>query len=113
MAIGGWGGWRAYRARRVTPAERERRRRLALNAAGRIAHGEIVECDGGAVSFRYFVAGVEYVAWQDVSGLEAFVPGDGAAMVGPAGVKFDPRNPADSIVVCEEWSGVTTTHSAD
>jgi hypothetical protein len=28
------------------------------------------------------------------------------ALLGPALVKFDPRNPANSIVICEEWSGL-------
>jgi hypothetical protein len=29
-----------------------------------------------------------------------------AALAGPAIVKYIPRNPANSIVICEEWSGL-------
>ena len=30
----------------------------------------------------------------------------GAITFGPATVKYSPRNPANSIVICEEWSGL-------
>jgi hypothetical protein len=38
--------------------------------------------------------------------LEALLPEDQMSMIGPALVKFDPRNPANSIVLCEDWSGL-------
>jgi len=34
------------------------------------------------------------------------LPADRMSMVGPASVKYDPRNPANSIVLCEQWSGL-------
>jgi hypothetical protein len=52
------------------------------------------------------VGGVGYTAAQDVMSLEALLPSHRMSMIGPALVKFDPRNPANSIVLCEEWSGL-------
>jgi hypothetical protein len=51
------------------------------------------------------VAGVGYTAAQDVRTIEALLPADRMSVIGPARVKYDPRNPANSIVLCEEWSG--------
>jgi len=38
--------------------------------------------------------------------LQALLPSNPMSVIGPAQVKFDPRNPANSIVLCEEWSGL-------
>ena len=48
---------------------------------------------------------MEYTASQDISGLvdKAAVDFSGVSAMS---VKYDPRNPANSIVVAEEWSGL-------
>jgi len=91
---------------RVAPEELERRRRLTINGKGKLGDGEIIDFEGASIVYSYSVAGVGYTAAQDVMTLEALLPEDQMSMIGPALVKFDPRNPANSIVLCEDWSGL-------
>lgn len=105
IAFGGI-AFRRYLRNRPTPEELERRRREAINAAGKICDGEIIEIDGPSIIYSYSVAGVGYTAAQDVTPLEAKLPEDVMSMIGPIALKYDPRNPANSIVICEAWSGL-------
>jgi hypothetical protein len=92
--------------RRLTPAERERRRRAALNKGRRTIEGFVTEAGADLIHFQYELSGVTYFASQDVSALHALLPPDPARLIGAVSVKYDPRNPANSIVLCEEWSGL-------
>ena len=98
---------RHYR-NRPTPAELERRRRAQIHQAGKMGDGEIVdvERESSSIVYSYSVAGVVYTASQDLTALQASIPADAMTMVGPVSIKFDPRNPANSIVICEDWSGL-------
>lgn len=98
-------GVRAWLRVRIPPEERERRRRLMLLTAGKMGDANLVEIHDGLLIYSYAVRGVEYTASQDVSGLLPFVPGD-IGSLGPIGVRYDPRNPANSIVLAEKWSGL-------
>ncbi len=98
-------GWVISRVR-LTPAEKERRRRLRVNREGRMTDGTVTEIAGGTIYYSYAVGGVEYASSQDVSALEEYLPGDPTAVIGPVTLKYLPRNPANSILVCEEWSGL-------
>jgi len=98
-------GARAWLRSRISPDEKERRRRRMLLSAGKMGDANLLEIHDNLVIYSYAVRGVEYTASQDVSGLKSFVPGAVASM-GPICVKYDPRNPANSIVVAEEWSGL-------
>ena len=62
--------------------------------------------------YSYQVRGVAYTASQDVSPLLERLPGDLSMLIGPSGLKYDPRNPANSILMCEEWSGWRARHLA-
>jgi hypothetical protein len=95
-----------YLRRRPSPEEIEKGRRTALNATGKLGDGEVIDVQGVAIVYSYAVAGVGYTASQDVAALEALLPENTMTVIGPALVKFDPRNPANSIVLCEEWSGL-------
>ncbi len=97
--------WIAFR-RRVTPEEREKRRRLAVNAFRRAIEGVVNEADGDFIHYQYELRGVWYSASQDVSALTVMLPENRGLLLGAASVRFDPRNPANSIVICEEWSGM-------
>jgi hypothetical protein len=99
---------RGYLKRRPTPEELERRRRVTIHQAGKMGDGEIldVEAASSSIVYSYTVAGVVYTASQDVSAVKSRLPEDLMTMVGPVCIKFDPRNPANSIVVCEDWSGL-------
>jgi hypothetical protein len=105
IAFGGI-AFRRYLRNRPTPDEIERRRREAINAAGKICDGEIIEIEGPSIIYSYSVAGVGYTAAQDVTPLESMLPADVMSMIGPIALKYDPRNPANSIVICEAWSGL-------
>jgi len=92
--------------RRIGPDELEKRRRQVINENGKLGDGEIINLEGSAVIYSYHVRGVEYSTSQDVGALEAMLPADRTAIIGPVSVKFLPANPANSIVLCEEWSGL-------
>jgi hypothetical protein len=98
-------GYRAWRASRISPEERERRRRAALVAAGKMGDATLTEVREQFIFYAYLVRGVEYTASQDVSALRERVPMD-LSLVSAVSVRYDPRNPANSIVVAEEWSGL-------
>jgi hypothetical protein len=92
--------------RSPSPEVRERRRRLDVNNQGRMTDAIVVDIQGEEIHYSYSVRGVEYLAAQDFSALADVLPVPTAAQIGPATVKYSPRNPANSIVICEEWSGL-------
>ena len=98
-------GYRAWRRSRVTPEERERRRRAWLAATGKMGDATLVEVRDTLLFYCYDVRGVEYTASQDISALPGKMPPSHAITL-PVSVKYDARNPANSIVVAEEWSGL-------
>jgi hypothetical protein len=92
---------------RLGPGERERRRRLLIHRTGRMGDGFITDFQDATLFYTYSVRGVEYAASQEVADLRNVLPADPAAIVGwPVTLKYAPRNPANSIVLCEEWSGL-------
>ena len=97
--------FRWWRRRRVSPEERERRRRQWLAASGKMGDANLLEIRGELLLYSYAVRGVEYTSSQDVSHLSHQLPADMSEM-GPVAVKYDPRNPANSIVLAEEWTGL-------
>jgi HAMP domain-containing protein len=101
-------GYRVWQRSRVTAEERERRRCARLVAAGKISDAMLVEIRENLVFYSYGVRGVEYTASQDISRFlkTATVDFNGVSAMS---VRYDPRNPANSIVVAEEWSGLRGT----
>ncbi|MGH9679279.1 MAG: DUF3592 domain-containing protein [Candidatus Acidiferrales bacterium] len=119
------------------PEASERRRRFQLNQVGRIVEGLVVELvetpatpppvtdsglfskrkaaqpETGAVRLRrlirysYSISGVTYETAQDVTGLEERLCLERLAAGQPASVKYDPSNPSNSILVADDWSGIT------
>jgi len=115
VALAGVWAWKTVRRwRRKSPDELERLRRLGVNACGRIIPGRIVELaepvaegpPGPVLLYEYEVAGVTYEAAQDVSALPEiaaaapFLPGQTTS------VKYDPKQPTNSILACEGWCGI-------
>jgi hypothetical protein len=92
--------------RRVTPEERERRRRAVLATSGKVTDAVLVEIRDDALFYSYVVRGVEYTASQDISALRPLMPSGMGLGLGPVSVKYDARNPANSLVLAEEWSGL-------
>jgi hypothetical protein len=91
--------------RRTSPEERERRRRLAVNSRGRLIEGIVTEATDGTVFYSYSWRGIDYDCSQEVSSIPVLVSTDAGSLIGPVTIKFDPRSPYNSIVVCELWSG--------
>ena len=91
---------------RVSPAELEKRRRLSIHQHGKLGDGEIIDLDGATIFYSYTVAGVGYTTSQDLSALEALLPADRTTLIGPVAIKFLTQNPANSIVLCEDWAGL-------
>jgi hypothetical protein len=98
--------YRIRKRRRITPEERERRRRTALASSGKITDAMLVEIREDVLFYSYLVRGVEYTASQDISALLTRMPSGLGLGVGSISVKFDARNPANSLVLAEEWSGL-------
>jgi hypothetical protein len=96
---------------RKTPQEIERLRRLTVNHSGRMGDAMITDVSDEILFYSYSIRGVEITASQDVTTLHAFLPADFSTLIGPVTLKFMPKNPFDSIVICEEWSGFRKTQT--
>lgn len=99
-------GYRSWQRSKITPEERERQRRSGLVALGKMGDAMVMEIRGDLLFYSYDVRGVEYTASQDLSLLKTYIPTDLSVVVGAVSVKYDPKNPANSIVLSEEWSGL-------
>jgi hypothetical protein len=119
--------------RKPTAEEIERQRRELLASSGRITDGTIMdtmitEARNGdtraehefvqveesvpapsIIVYNYRIAGVTYECAQDVSALADRVHGIRTDL--PIQVRYSPRNPANSIVVAESWSGLRLSSS--
>lgn len=98
-------GYRWWEAGRLSPEERERRRRNLLVERGKMGDATLVEFRDTAVFYSYFVRGVEYIASQDLGALHEHMPAE-LAIDCAVSIKYDPRNPANSVVLAETWSGL-------
>jgi len=112
--------WLFIRSRRPTPEEIERRRREHLARIGRITDGYLVDArnlDGEdsisptpeVLFYSYRLAGVTYNCAQDVSHLPDRVRG--YRLDQPIQIRYDTRNPGNSILVSESWSGLWQTQN--
>ena len=113
LALGAWLGYKAWKRSRISPEEVERRRRAALHATGKMGDAMLVDMRENLLFYSYGVRGVEYTATQDVSALRAMLPSDPTAVNSVVFVKYDPRNPANSIILCEDWSGLRTPRAVE
>ena len=113
-ALGAWTLAR-LRCRRKSPEEIERLRRLDVNRRGRITVGQVVDIvdpdastgQGRLVVYKYEVAGVTYEVAQSISGLPELAAAAQTLPGHTASIKYDPKQPTNSIFACEEWSGVS------
>ena len=103
--------YRQVRVRR-DPVRRERQRRQEVYLTGRLAEGMVLDLDDSCVHYCYTVNSVPYSTAQDFSTLEQYLPTDRNSMIGEVRVKFAHNNPANSIVVCEFWSGFRAVQAA-
>jgi hypothetical protein len=110
--------WAVLRRPRTSAEEIERRRRNLLALTGRITDGSIIDIrlqqDSGdaaplLIVYDYRIAGVSYECAQDVTALAEHVRDIRADL--PVQVRYDPHNPANSIVVAESWNGLRISPS--
>ncbi len=99
---------------RRKPKDKEKRRRLAVNQHGRIGDATITDMQDDTVFYSYSVRGVSYTASQDVASLRDRMPADMERLIGrAASLKYSPQNPANSILICELWSGLRSGPSRE
>jgi hypothetical protein len=124
LVVGGVVAYALLR-KRESPEEIELQRRTVLALEGRIIDGSIVGIDGNTednsagglldvpdgyqglphvLVYRYRIAGVTYECAQDVTSLGEYVRNLRIDL--PVQVRYDPRNPGNSILVSETWAGV-------
>jgi hypothetical protein len=120
LCAGGAVAWMRMR-KRPTEEELERQRRQYLVKAGRIIDGTILDIsevepdDGGPgeglhlILYKYEIAGVVYECSQDVTHLTDYVDIHDCRLSFPCSVRYDPRQPGNSIVVAENWTGLRNT----
>ena len=66
----------------------------------------INEVTPDALYYSYSVGGVQYEASQDITALRQLLPAEPERLIGWSGMKYSSKNPANSILLCEEWSGL-------
>ncbi|MGC8548169.1 MAG: hypothetical protein ACP5M4_00600 [Acidobacteriaceae bacterium] len=98
--------------------ELERQRRESLVRMGRIIDGTVFDTadlseeesgrKGGMqlVMYKYEVSGVVYECSQDVSTLGDYIDVHAMRLDFPCSVRYNPHQPANSIIVAETWSGL-------
>jgi len=125
--------WRFAHAKDSSEVERERR--SYLNRVGRIVDGQVLEIVERAAEqeitasakifhqrarigkvkapsyrmllYTYSISGVTYEAAQDISSLEEQACLERVVAGQPVGVKYDPTNPSNSILIADDWSGLS------
>jgi hypothetical protein len=92
---------------RRKPKDKEKLRRQEVNAGGRLGDATITDITDDAIIYEYSVGGLTYTASQDISKLRELIPADPHRLIGrPASLKYSTQNPANSILLCEDWSGL-------
>ena len=98
-----------------TAEDIERERRVWLNTVGRITDGTVIDVQeitpegqhaATMLIYQYDVAGVSYEASQDVTYLRQWINLHSCRLGVPTSVKYDSRNPGNSLVISEGWIGL-------
>src|SRR5271154_656518 len=93
----------------------EYERRTWLNTVGRITDGTVIDVQeitmetkrtATMLIYQYDVAGVSYEASQDVTYLRQWINLHSCRLGLPTSVKYDSRNPGNSMVIAEGWMGL-------
>ena len=104
--------WIVLQVKERSPERRELKRRLFLNQRGRLGDALITEATESIIYYAYSVHGVHYTASQDITALRDQLPAEPERLIGTANLKYAVRNPANSILVCEGWSGLRVPSAA-
>jgi len=82
---------------------------MIINRTGRMGDATIIDVRDCFIFYSYEIRGVAYTTSQDASEFKHQLPVETSNLIGPAGIKYSSKNPANSIVICEEWSGLRPT----
>ena len=104
--------WIVLQVRERSPERRERQRLLMLHQRGRLGDAMITEASDAVIYYAYSIQGVQYTASQEVGALRDKLPDDPQRLIGVASIKYAVKNPANSMLLCEEWSGLRVTAAA-
>jgi len=108
-------GYALLRRKSKTADDVERERRAWLSTVGRITDGTVIDVQEIAVDtnrpatmliYQYDVAGVSYEASQDVTYLRQWINLHSCRLGLPTSVRYDARNPGNSMVIAEGWMGL-------
>jgi hypothetical protein len=107
-ALAGAGaGVYSYLRWRGRPKDKEKRRRALVNQQGRLGDATVTDLQQDTLYYSYSVRGVSYTASQDIAALRDKLPPHPDRLIGrAASLKYSPQNPANSILICEDWSGL-------
>ena len=103
------------RTKKQSAEDKERERRVWINMNGRITDGTVMDVQeltgqGGVAHqlliYQYDIAGVSYECSQDVTWLRHLIDLHSCRLGLPASIKYDPKNPGNSIVIAEGWTGL-------
>lgn len=115
VAVVAGGVWWYIASHRLSAEEIERRRREELALGGRITDGVILDArtltneesispTPDVLVYSYSLGGLTYNCAQDVTALPNEVTG--FRIDQSVQVRYDPRNPGNSIIVSETWTGL-------
>lgn len=79
---------------------------MQVHLRGRLGDALITESSEDALYYTYSVRGVQYTASQDITNLRDRLPAEPERLIGHVSLKYATNNPANSILLCEEWSGL-------
>src|SRR5208282_2839808 len=108
-------GYALLRRKPRNANDMELERRTWLNTVGRITDGTVIDVQEIAMDtnrpatmliYQYDVAGVSYEASQDVTYLRQWINLHSCRLGLPTSVKYDSRNPGNSMVIAEGWMGL-------
>ena len=111
----GLASYALLRRKSKTADEVELERRTWLNTIGRITDGTVIDVQEITMAtnrpatmliYQYDVAGVSYEASQDVTYLRQWINLHSCRLGLPTSVKYDSRNPGNSMVIDEGWMGL-------
>jgi hypothetical protein len=108
-------GYAMLRRKPKNADQMELERRTWLNTVGRITDGTVIDVQeittalnrpATMLIYQYDVAGVSYEASQDVTYLRQWINLHSCRLGVPTSVKYDSRNPGNSMVIAEGWVGL-------
>jgi hypothetical protein len=109
------GSYALLRRKSKSANDIELERRTWLKTVGRITDGTVIDVQEITMAtnrpatmliYQYDVAGVSYEASQDVTYLRQWINLHSCRLGLPTSVKYDSRNPGNSMVIAEGWMGL-------